>query len=58
MIMPNFVEIGQMIAEMWQFIFFFYICWIPVLTTHIVNGLYRCAKFGCDHCSNFYNMKV
>jgi len=24
----------------------------------VVGGFYHCAKFGCDHCSSFDNMKV
>ena len=24
----------------------------------VVGGLYHCAKFGCDRCSSFNNMKV
>jgi len=67
LIMPNFVQIGQGVAEIWPFSIFqdggrppSWICYMPVWTTHEVyfGGLCHCAKFGLNRCSSFDNMQV
>jgi len=61
---PNFVQVGQAVPEIWPF---FdggrppsWICHTPVWTTHEVyfGGLCHCAKFGLNRCSSFNNMQV
>ena len=65
--MPNFVQIGQGVAEIWPFSIFqdggrppSWICCTPVWTTREVyfGGHYHCAKFGLNRCSSFDNMQV
>ena len=64
---PNLVEIGQNAAEIWRF--FDFPRWQPSAildllcvcsdhTRRVFDGLYRCAKFGWNRCSNFDNMHV
>jgi len=67
---PNFIKIGQTVAEIWRFNGFFqnggrppsWISLVRIGTTHedyLSNGgLYRCAKFGWNRRSTFDNMKV
>jgi len=67
---PNFIKIGQTVAEIWRFNGFFqnggrppsWISLARIGTTHedyLSNGgLYRCAKFGWNRRSTFDNMKV
>ena len=66
-IVPNFVQIGQGVAEIWPFSFFqdggrppSWICYTPVWTIHEVyfGGLCHCAKFGLNRFSSFDNMPV
>ena len=66
-IVPNFVQIGQGIAEIWPFSIFqdggrppSWICSRLVWTTHEVyfGGLYHCAKFGWNRCSSFENPRL
>ena len=66
-IVPNFVQIGQGVAEIWPFSIFqdggrppSWICYTPVWTTHEVyfGGLCHCVKFGLNRCSSFDNMQV
>jgi len=65
--MPNFVQIGQGVAEIWPFSIFqddghppSWICYTRVWTTHEVyfGGLYHCAKFGLNRFSSFDNMQI
>ena len=65
--MPNFVQIGRTVAEIWPFSIFqdggcppSWICYTLVWTTHEVyfGGLCHCAKFGLNRCSSLDNMKV
>ena len=65
--MPNFVQIGHGVAEIWPFLIFqdggrppSWICYTPVWTTHEVyfGGLCHCAKFGLNRFSSLYNMPV
>ena len=65
--MPNFVQIGRTVAEIWPFTISqdggrppSWICYTPVWTTHLVyfGGLCHCAKFGLNRCSSFGNMQV
>ena len=64
---PNFVEIAQTAAEIWQFFDFlrwppsaildwFYACWDH--PRRVLGGLCDCAKFGCNRCSNFDSMQI
>ena len=64
---PNFVQIGQTIVEIWPFSIFqdggrppSWICCMPVWTTHKVyfGGLCHCVKFGLNWCRSFDNMQV
>ena len=66
-IVPNFVQIGRTVAEIWPFSFFqdggrppSWICYTRVWTTHEVyfGGLCYCAKFGLNQFSSFDNMQV
>ena len=65
--MPNFVQIGQGVAEIWPFLICqdggrppSWICYTRVWTTHEVyfGGLCHCAKFGLNRFSSFDNMQV
>jgi len=65
---PNFVEIGQTVAEMMIFRFFqnggsppSWICYARSQTNHeghLVHDLYHCEKFGWNRCSSFDDMHV
>jgi len=64
---PNFVQIGQGVAEIWPFLFFqdggrppSWICYTPVWTIHEVyfGGPCHCAKFGLNRYSSFDNMQL
>jgi len=66
--MPNFIKIGQTVAEIWRFNGFFS-KWRPSAILdlsgahwdhpqRLLADLYRCAKFGWNRCSTFDNMKV
>jgi len=66
-IVPNFVQIGRGVVEIWLFSIFqdggrppSWIYYTPVWTTHVVyfGGLSHCAKFGLNRCSSFDNMQV
>jgi len=62
-IVPNFVQIGRGVVEIWLFSIFQRhpaICYTPVWTIHEVyfGGLCHCAKFGFNRCSSFDNMQV
>ena len=66
-IVQNFLQIGQGVAEIWPFSIFqdsgrppSSICYTPVCTTHEVyfGGVYHCAKFGLNRCSIVDNMQV
>jgi len=63
---PNFVQIGQTVAEIWPFSIIqdggrppSWICYTPIWTTHEVysGGFCHCAKFGLNRCSSFDNMQ-
>jgi len=65
---PNFIKIGQSIAEILRF-FIVFSRWRPsaildLLGEHldyprrVLGDLYHCAKFGYDRCSSFNNMSV
>jgi len=65
---PNFIKTGQTVAEIWRFNGFFFqnggrppswICWARIWDHQqwLLGGLYLCAKFGWNRCSNFDNMK-
>jgi len=65
--MSNFIKIGQPIAEILQF--FDYSRWRPSAILdlfganldhpqRVIGGLYHYAKFDCNQCSSFKNMKV
>jgi len=65
--MPNFVPIGQTIAEIWRLLVFqndgrppSWISFAPVWTTHKENVMVfiHCGKFGWDRCSSFDNTQV
>jgi len=60
-ILPNFVKIGETVAQIWQFIDFFS-RWRPSGNVdhrrRILDGLYRFSKFGCNWCSSVRNMNV
>jgi len=65
--MPNFIKIGQTVAEIWRFNGFFKMAASAILDMsgvywdhrrRLLGGLYRCAKFGWNRCSTFDNMKV
>jgi len=66
---PNLIEIGQTVAEIWRFNGFFFSKWRPSAILDLLgaywdhprrplDGLYRCAKFGWNWCSSFDNMKL
>jgi len=64
--LPNFVQIGRTVVEIWPFLIFqdggrppSWICYTPVWTTHEVyfGGLCHCTKFGLNRCSSFDNMQ-
>ena len=64
---PNFIKIGQTIAQIWRFNFFFKRWPSAILDLsgayrdhprRLLGGLYRCAKFGWNRCRTFDNMKV
>jgi len=64
---PNFIKIGQTVAEIWQFNGFFKMAASAILDMtgvywdhprRPIGGLYRRAKFGLNRCSIFDNMKV
>ena len=66
-IMPNFVQIGQGVAEIWPFSIFqdggrppSWNGYTRVWTTHEVyfGGLFHCAKFGLNRFSSFDDMQV
>ena len=65
--MPNFVKIGQSVANI--LIFFDFSRWRPSTILDlfganldnpqwVLGGLYHSAKFGYDPCSSFYNMNI
>jgi len=65
--LPKFMQIGQTIAEIWQF--FDFSRWRPsaILDLYyacldhprcVVGGLYRCAKFGWNRPCSFEDMRV
>jgi len=65
--MPNFVQIGQSVAEILRF--FDFSRWRPSAILDLFGayldhqqwvfwGLYHSAKFGYDRCSSFYNMNI
>jgi len=65
--MPNLVEIGRNVAEIWRF--FDFPRWRPSAildllcvsldnTRRAFDGVFRCAKFGWNQCSSFDNMHV
>jgi len=65
--MPNFVKIGQTVAEIWRFNGFFKMAASAILDLsgvywdhprRLLGSLYRCAKFGLNRCSTIDNMKV
>jgi len=65
--MPNFIKIGQTVAEIWRFNGFLKMAasaivdMLGVYWDHprrLLGGLYRFAKFGLNRCSTFDNMKV
>jgi len=58
--LPNFIKIGQTVAEIWRFNGFFFKM-ADAYWDHprrLLGGLYRCAKFGLNRCSTFDNRKV
>ena len=63
---PNFVKIGQSIAEILQFFKMAALCHLGFVwdllyldhTHRLLGGLYPYAKFDCNKCSSFNNMKV
>ena len=67
-IVPNFVAIGQAVAEMWRFFSIFPRCrpsaildLLCVCLDHpqrAFGGLYHCGKFCWNRCSSFDNMHV
>jgi len=65
--MPNFIKIGQTVAEIWRFNGFSKWRRSAILDLsdaywdhprRLLGGLYRCAKFGLNRCGTFDNMKV
>jgi len=65
--MPNFAKICRTVPEIWPIFDFsrwrpsaildlFYACWDH--TRRVFGGLYDCAKFGCNRCSNFDSMQI
>ena len=67
MIVPNFVQIGRTVEEIWPFTIFqdggrppSWICYTRVWTTHEVFfcGVCHCAKFGLNRLSSFDNTQV
>jgi len=63
---PNFIKIGQTVAEIWRFNGFFKMAASAILDLsgvhwdhprRLLGGLYRCAKFGWNRCITFDNMK-
>jgi len=64
--MPNFVPIGQTVAEIWRFFDFHnggrppsWICYTPVWTTHEEYlVVFVTAKFHLNRCNSFDNMQV
>jgi len=66
--MPNFIKIGQTVAQTWRFNgFFFKMAASAILDMSgvywdhprkLLGGSYRFAKFGLNRCSTFDNMKV
>jgi len=57
--MTNFIDIDESIVEMLQFVAILHLLdvyWDHPPTVHVV--LYCQAKFGCNWCSSFHNMKV
>jgi len=64
---PNFIKIGQAIAEIWQFNGFLKMVASAILDMsgvywdhprRLLVGIYRCAKFGLNRCRTFDNIKV
>ena len=64
---PNFIKIGQTVAEIWRFNGFSKWRRSAILDLsdaywdyprRLLGGLYRCAKFGLNRCGTFDNMKV
>ena len=65
--MPNFIKVGQTVAEIWRFNGFFKMAASAILDMsgvywnhprRLLGGLYRCAEFGLNRCSTFDNRKV
>ena len=65
--MPNFVKIDQTFADIWRFNGFLkmadvrHLGFVGRVLDHprrLLDGLYRCAKFGWNRFSTFDNMKV
>ena len=65
--LPNFAKIDQTVPEIWPIFDFpkwrpsaildwFYACWDHL--RRVLVGLYDCAKFGCNRCSNFDSMQI
>ena len=64
----KFVAIGQTLAEIWQFFYFFskwqlsailgLFCGCPDHPRRAFGGLYHCALLGWNRCSTFDNMQV
>jgi len=66
-IMPNFVEFGQSVAEILRFFVFFNMAPFAILDLfgayldsprRVLDNLYHCTKFGYNRCSGFDNMNV
>ena len=66
--MPNFIEIGHTVVEIWRFNGFFSE-WRPSAILDLLgaywdhpqrplDGLHCCAKFGQNRCRSFENMKL
>jgi len=60
--MPNFIKIGQSVVKIsWLLYFSVILNSFEVYLKRpkkVLGGPYHCAKFGCDRCSSFDNMKV
>jgi len=66
--MPNFMLIGQTVAELWRFLDFFFkmafICYLDLLYAclnhprRVFAGVCHCAEFGRIRRSSFDNMQV
>jgi len=56
-IFPNFVEIGQTVAEIWRYFIFLSLGFVlRVFGSPSLGGLYRRAKFGWNRRRSFEDM--